>query len=61
MPSEEKRFVRSQQCFLMRNMTGQVPPPPPPPPPKKINTVQPFKTLLPYKTDSKILDKGKLT
>ena len=55
MPAEEKRFVRAQHCFLMRNMIGQ---PPQIVVPKKPNGVQPHKLLLPHKTDGKIESSG---
>ena len=57
MPSEEKRFVRSQNCFLLRNMMGQIPQPAPP---RKSSGTQPLKMLLPFKTDNKIPADGKL-
>jgi len=56
MPSDEKRFVKLQQCFLMRNMTGH---PPPILPPKKTNSIPQFRMLLPFQTSTKVSGNGK--
>jgi hypothetical protein len=50
MSSEEKRFVRGQHCFLIRNMLGKVPILAP----KKPSSNASLKTLLPFKTEEKI-------